>query len=83
MSGMFAVRNVDKNTKKYIQTYAAERDLTLGEALREMVFLVQEHLAERKPKKYKSLFDTYEKIAFSSDDPHLSEKIDEIVYGGD
>ncbi len=81
MSGMFAVRNVDKDTKKYIQAYATEHDLTTGEALREIVFLVKEHLAEKKQaKKYKSIFDTYEQIAFSSGDPNLSKKIDKILY---
>ena len=84
MSELFAVRNVDEKTKHFIYKYATENDVNIGEALREIVFLVQEHLKEKEQqkqkKKYSSLFDTYDKIAFTSDDPQLSEKIDTILY---
>lgn len=81
MSGLFAIRNVDKNTRKYIQAYANEHDLTTSEALREIISLVQEHLAEKKEaKKYRSIFDTYDKLKFKSNDPHLSKNIDRLLY---
>jgi hypothetical protein len=84
MKEMFGIRNVDDGTRKFILSYASEHDMTIAEALRELMGLVREHLAEKKTrKKYKSIFDTYEKAVFSTGDPHLSEKIDDIVYGSD
>ena len=38
---------------------------------------------EKTKKKYKSFFDLYDKLKFKSDDPHLSERIDDILYGGE
>jgi len=35
----------------------------------------------KKEKKYKSIFDTQDKIAFHSGDPNLSKNIDKILYG--
>lgn len=32
-------------------------------------------------KKYTSFFDNYDKIAFTSNDPNLSQHIDDILYG--
>ncbi len=77
---IFALRNVDEGTKKFIKNYANEHDLNTGEALREIVLGAKEHFQESKSKKkYKSFFDTYEKLKFNSD-PRLSENIDEILY---
>ncbi len=47
-----------------------------------MVFLLKmkKNLIQNKKKKYKSLFDTYDKVKFKSD-PKLSEKIDDVLYG--
>ena len=42
------------------------------------VFAPVWHAEERK---YKSLFANYDKIAASTGDPNLSQKVDEIVYG--
>ncbi|MBU0591750.1 hypothetical protein KKF81_06920 [Candidatus Micrarchaeota archaeon] len=81
MADMFAIRNVDDGTKEFITKYAEEHNITIAEALREIILLVQEHISEKPKKKYKSIFEIYEKVKFSSGDPNLSEKIDEIVYG--
>lgn len=40
-----------------------------------------EYCGEGEEKKYKSLFDNYDKIAFKGGDPNLSMKIDQILYG--
>lgn len=79
MADMFAVRNVDETTKQFIAQYAEEHNITMAEALRELVLLVQEHLKERKRKKYSSIFDTYDKIAFEGE-KDLSQNIDKILY---
>lgn len=76
---IFALRNVDEGTKRFIRHYAHEHDLNTGEALREIVLGAKEHFQENKGKKYKSFFDTYNELKFKGD-PHLSEKIDEILY---
>jgi len=81
MTDMFAIRNVDNKTKQFITEYAEEHNITIAEALRELILLVQEHISEKPKKKYKSVFEVYDKLKFSTDDPKLSEKIDEIVYG--
>ncbi len=87
MSEIFAIRDVDEKTKKFIHKYAHEHDVNLSEALRDIVFMVQEHLKElekqKTKKKYKSFFDLYDKLKFRSNDPHLSERIDEILYDGE
>ena len=81
MSEMFAIRNVDDATREFILEYAEEHNITVAEALKEIILLVQEHLGEKPKKKYKSVFEVYEKLKFKTDDPKLSEKVDEIVYG--
>lgn len=81
MEEIFALRNVDQGTKKFIKNYAHEHDLNTGEALREIVMTAKEHLAEKKQKKkYKSFFDTYDAIKFKGPG-NASDKIDEILYG--
>ena len=60
MVEIFAIRNVDEKTREFITNYAAEHKLSMAEALRELILLVQEHLAERPKKKYKSIFDSYD-----------------------
>ena len=84
MADVFAVRNVGEKTKDFIYEYAHVHDLNTGEALDKIAQLAQEHLKEKEQqkqkKKYKSLFDTYEEIAFKSDDPNLSQNIDKILY---
>ncbi len=86
MADVFAVRNVGEKTKDFIYEYAHNHDLNTGEALDEITRLAREHLKEKEQqnqkKKYKSFFDTYEEIAFKSDDPNLSQNIDKILYGG-
>ena len=83
MSDMFAIRNVDEKTREFICKYASENDVNISEALQEIIVLVQEHLKEKEQqkKKYKSIFDTYDRIAFRSGDPNLSKSIDKILYG--
>lgn len=84
MSDLFAIRNVDKKTKAFIADYAHEHAINMNEALREIVFLVQEHLKENKPivkKRKYSIFEIYDKVAFSSNDPNLSKNIDKYLYG--
>jgi len=83
MSEFFAVRNLDASTRQFITEYAKEKDVTMSEALREIVFLVKTHLKEQKPqkKKYRSFFEIFDKVAFKSNDPNLSKNIDKILYG--
>ncbi|MBI5158913.1 hypothetical protein HY992_02225 [Candidatus Micrarchaeota archaeon] len=84
MTGVLAIRNVDEKTRQFIREYAAEHNLNIGEAVREIVFLVRQHLKEcgdHKKKKYQSIFEVYDKIKFSDSDPNLSRNIDKILYG--
>ena len=83
MADIFAVRNVDEKTKEFIYNYAHEHDVNLGEALREIMQLARIHLSEsgRHKKKYRSIFEVYNQIAFKSDDPNLSKNIDKVLYG--
>ncbi len=83
MGDIFAVRDVDEGTKKFIYTYARSRKMKVGGAIKEIVYLVQEHLKEKgKPrkKKYKSLLESMEKCSFHGP-KDLSQRIDEFVYG--
>lgn len=85
MADIFAVRNVDEKTKEFIYNYAHEHDVNLGDALRELVYLVEEHLREREQqkhkKKYVSFFEIYDKVKFSGGDSNLSKNMDEVLYG--
>jgi plasmid stability protein len=82
MADIFAVRNLDEKTRKEINAYANEHNSTIAEAIRELVFLALQHIKHtKKEKKYKSIFDTQDKIAFHSGDPNLSKNIDKILYG--
>ncbi|MFH1094769.1 MAG: hypothetical protein V1728_00965 [Candidatus Micrarchaeota archaeon] len=85
MSDTFAIREVDEKTRRFIHVYARRRGLRAAKALKELVDLAQARLREKekaKPKyKYRSLMDAYKKFRFTSDDPHLSEHIDDVVYG--
>lgn len=85
MSDFFAIRDVDEPTRRFIHTYALSRRMKAAKALKELVGLAQAHLQENekaKPKyKYKSIRDSFKRFSFTSDDPHLSEHIDDIVYG--
>lgn len=85
MSGFFAVRNLDEKTKAFIAEYAHERKVNMAQALREIVYLVQEHLRERQKhkhtKKYRSFFEIFPDVAFESSDPQLSKHIDNVLYG--
>ncbi len=82
MEEIYALRNVDQGTKKFIKNYAHEHDLNTGEALREIVVKAKEHIQEEKKtkKKYNSFFDTWKKIKFKGPGD-ASNKIDEILYG--
>ena len=81
MADMFAIRNVDEETKRAIQEYAHSNDITIAEAVRDLVFYGLQHIEHtRKEKKYKSIFDVYDKLKFKGG-PNLSQEIDEIVYG--
>lgn len=78
---IFALRNVDEGTKRFIRNYAHEHDLNTGEALQEIVVKAKERIHEEKTrKKYNSIFDTWEKIKFKGPGD-ASENIDEILYG--
>ena len=83
MGDIFAVRDVDEGTKRFIYTYARSRRMKVGRAIKEIAYLAQEHLKEtagKKKKKYKTLAETFDRIKFRGD-ADLSQKIDEIVYG--
>lgn len=83
MSGVLAIRNVDEKTRQFIREYATEHNLNIGEAIREIVFLVRQHLkecGEHKKKKYQSFFEIYDKVAFKAE-PSLSKDIDKLLYG--
>ena len=84
MSDIFAVRDVDEKTRRFIYSYARNRRIKVGGALKEIAFLADEHLKEsersgHKPK-YKTIFDSYGKIRFKSGKA-LSERLDEELYG--
>ncbi|MBS3167888.1 hypothetical protein J4216_02080 [Candidatus Woesearchaeota archaeon] len=79
---IFAVRDVDDSTREFITNYAKKHRINMAQALREIVLKSKENRSS-KGKKYKSLFDTYEKIKISGGDPKLSEKIDDVLYGED
>ena len=85
MSDLFAIRDVDEGTRLFIHTYAKSRRMKAASALKELVRLAQVHLQEKETAKskykYHSLMDAYKRMSFKSDDPHLSEHIDDIVYG--
>jgi hypothetical protein len=81
MSEFFAVRNLDEKTKQEILQYAEEKDMAIAEAIRELVFLAKAHLSERPKKKFRSVFEVLDKIQFSGGDPHLSQNIDNALYG--
>lgn len=84
MGDIFAVRDVDEGTRRFIYTYARSRRMKVGRAIREIVYLVQEHLKEeeqgKKKKKYKTFWETVEKCSFHGP-KDLSQRIDEFVYG--
>ena len=84
MADIFAVRDLDKKVQNFIYDYAHDHDLKVAEAIQEVVKLAQERMKEKEQqkqkKKYRSFFDVYDKLKFRGD-PHLSEKIDDIVYG--
>lgn len=84
MNDLFAIRDVDEKTRRFIHTYARSRRMRTASALKELVGLAKTHLGELKQAsqklKYKDLFDEYEKCKFRAD-PRLSEKIDDVVYG--
>lgn len=70
MSEIFAVRNVDEKTRTFISEYANEHNLNIGDALRDIISLAQEHLKEKsKHKKYQSIFQIHDKIKFSGSAP--------------
>ena len=85
MSDIFAIRDVDEPTRRFIHIYARNRRLKAGKALKELVKLAQTHLQEKekttKKYKYKSIMDAYKHFGFRSNDPHLSEHIDDVAYG--
>ncbi len=51
---MYTIRNLSQNTKKAITDHAKEYDLTIAEALQQLVELGLEYLEQQKknPKKY-------------------------------
>jgi hypothetical protein len=64
------IYTVVKNGKK-VGTYVPEQ-------FEHEVFMEAFPMGERK---YKSFFDDFDKLSFSTDDPYLSQKVDEVVYG--
>ncbi len=85
MSDFFAIRDVDEPTRRFIHSYARSRKMKAARALKELVGLAQARLREKegeKPKyKYKSIMDSCKRLSFTSDDPRLSEHVDDVVYG--
>ncbi len=75
----YTIRNMDEKTKKEIQDYASEHDVSIAEALRELIMIAVKSLRKEGGKKYKSIFDVYDKIKFSAE-PNLSKKIDKVLY---
>jgi hypothetical protein len=81
MAGMFSVRGMDEETKKAIHDYAKSHEMTVAEAIRDLVFFGLQHIKHtKKEKKYKSIFDVYGKLKFKGG-TNLSQEIDEVVYG--
>ena len=79
MGEVYTIRNMDEKTRKEIQNYAHEHDVSIGEALRELIMIAMKSLRKEEGKKYKSIFDVYEKIKFSAE-PDLSKKVDKVLY---
>jgi hypothetical protein len=81
MGEVYTVRDMDEKTRAEIQTYAHKHGLKISQAIRELVVLAKEHIQHTKnEKKYKSMFDVYEKVKFKGG-KDLSKQIDEVVYG--
>jgi hypothetical protein len=81
MSEFFAVRKLDEKTRYAIQEYAEENDVTIADAIRDLVFYGLQHIKHtKKEKKYSSFRDVYDKLKFKGG-RQLSQQIDEIVYG--
>lgn len=85
MGDIFAIRGVREKTRCFIHTFARERRMKAASALDELIRLAQVHLQEKgkagKKYKYHGLMDGYGKLLVHSDDTHVSEHIDDIVYG--
>ena len=80
MGDVYTIRNMDEKTRKEIQDYAHEHDVSIAEALRELIMIATKSIKKEESKKYKSIFDVYNKIKFSAE-PDLSKKIDKVLYG--
>lgn len=81
MADVFAIRDVDERTKRAIHAYAQTHDVTVAEAIRDLVFFGLQHIKhKKKEKKYKSIFEVLDKLKFKGG-RNISEEIDEIVYG--
>ncbi|MEW6748890.1 MAG: hypothetical protein AB1295_04250 [Candidatus Micrarchaeota archaeon] len=81
MSDFFAVRNLDEKTKREIQAYAEDKDVSIAEAIRDLVFYGLQHMKHtRKGKKYSSFRDVFDKLRFKGG-RELSQQVDEVVYG--
>ena len=70
---------MDEKTRKEIQDYAHEHNVSIAEALRELIIIATKTLKKEEGKKYKSIFDVYNKIKFSAE-PGLSKRIDKVLY---
>ena len=81
MSDIFAIRNLNKETKEIIIKYAHSNNLTMAEALSRLVFLGLQHMKNsKKKKKYENLLETYDELKFK-DSKYSSQDIDKILYG--
>ncbi|MBI5051366.1 hypothetical protein HZC08_01270 [Candidatus Micrarchaeota archaeon] len=78
--GVYTIRDLDKKTKQTVQEYAADNELNIAEAMRELIAMGLKHIKHsQEEKQYKSFFDLYEKIKFKGG-KRLSEEHDKVAY---
>ncbi len=65
MSKMYTIRNLNDQTKEVINRYASDHNLTVPEALQELVQFGLEYLEKNPPKNkpYKTLSEALKEVA--------------------
>lgn len=76
MGIQITVREVDSDTFREFKAEAVARGLTLGAALTLAMMKFKSELKRKRPK-----FTELQPVSFGPGSEHLSEQIDEILYG--
>ncbi len=79
MGATISFRNVDERAFREFKATVARHGMRMGDAVSKALTLFSQHL-ERKAHKRKSLLDL-EPVSFGPDSKHLSQEIDEVLYG--